>query len=65
VNQPSTKLGLLIGRIIAGLFYLHTGINNLTCPSEKARTIPHPWPWSLKALSKSAAQDTTLPETVL
>jgi uncharacterized membrane protein YphA (DoxX/SURF4 family) len=29
MNEGSTKVALLIGRIIAGLFYVYAGINNL------------------------------------
>ena len=48
MNQQSTKLGLLVGRIIAGLFYLHAGIDNLAHLSDKVdyaalKGAPLPW----------------------
>lgn len=48
MNENSTKLALLIGRFIAGLFYLYAGFDNLVNLPGKVgyaafKGIPFPW----------------------
>lgn len=48
MNDHSTRVALLIGRFIAGLFYLYAGIDNLLNLSSKVgyaayKGVPVPW----------------------